>query len=526
MFSMTFYSIIIPAIVILLFQFILWIIHRHRFLQTFKRAGIKGPKPNFLTGNIKLFDTQFVFNSLDDWFEKYGDVCGYFKGDRAVLVIKDIDLIQQVFIDRFVEFPNRFKFMINLKPFDSSVLALRDLRWRQIRRIISPAFNSLKTLNANDIILRSTQQLMSLLKEPSANQSLYLMKENEKNRILIDITRMSKHFTLDIICRYAFDIQNEDFFDQNCPLFLGAEEIFSKSSDNFLIRLCLIVPWIKNMIEFICNRITLGRMIDQLVHYFNIKLAKIEQSEKTSTLLQFILKQYKLKNLKREEAIGNLLVILLAGYETTANAIAFTLFNLARNTEIQNYLRKSLDESTWNFEQSESQMKNEFLDRVIYESMRLYPPVTDFVIREPSDHISEFYELSFLNKQIKLDSHVAIQLPVWTLHHDPNLWPNPYKFDPSRDGLTCSPISTLSTDKHQRSRFFAFGLGQRSCIGGNLALAELRSVISALVLQYKINIIPEKNYEFDKNDMLKTMLIGELMKPCENIWLEFIPIEQ
>ena len=113
------------VIIYVLWKLLKWSYQRYQLLQVFRKASIQGPEPNFLFGNIRLIDKQYQWRSLDKWFDQYGHTFGYIRGDRAVLVTKNISLIKQIFIQRIRQFPNRFKMMIQLQPFSSSILALR-----------------------------------------------------------------------------------------------------------------------------------------------------------------------------------------------------------------------------------------------------------------------------------------------------------------------------------------------------------------------------------------------------------------
>jgi len=65
-----------------------------------------------------------------------------------------------------------------------------------------------------------------------------------------------------------------------------------------------------------------------------------------------------------------------------------------------------------------------YLDQVICETLRLYPPVVTFVVREVEEE-------SQIGPYL-IPPNVTLSVPVWQIHHDPNLWPDPYKFDPER----------------------------------------------------------------------------------------------
>lgn len=222
--------------------------------------------------------------------------------------------------------------------------------------------------------------------------------------------------------------------------------------------------------------------------------------------------------------VGNLMVVLFAGYETTACALSFTLFNLAKHPEIQDKLRFQLQASL-NTEGSLEQLLEqlpelncEYLDRIITETLRMYPPVIDYVIREMGANLEEVT----LKSGLKVPKHVAVQLPVWTMHHDASVWPDPYRFDPDRENL---PIGSK-----KNYAFAAFGIGQRNCIGSNLAMTEIRHLLVALVLHYRIELISDPRslyahrYRYDQNRLLEVECIAELIKAKDDIFLQLVPI--
>ena len=65
-----------------------------------------------------------------------------------------------------------------------------------------------------------------------------------------------------------------------------------------------------------------------------------------------------------------------------------------------------------------------YLDQVISETLRMYPPVVLMITREVSNdtQIGDY----------QLPAGINIQIPVWQIHHNPDVWPDPYSFDPDR----------------------------------------------------------------------------------------------
>lgn len=221
--------------------------------------------------------------------------------------------------------------------------------------------------------------------------------------------------------------------------------------------------------------------------------------------------------------------MLFAGYETSSCCLSFTLFNIAKHTEVQEKLRSELqvllnfapnDDNLEKQLEQLSELKCEYLDRIIYESLRLYPPVVDYIIREISGDLDSVT----LKCGLKVPKGVGVSYPIWQLHHDSNIWPDPYCFNPERENL---PIPGSSVKNYA---FAAFGIGQRNCIGANLAITEIKQFIAALVLQYRIELVSDPRslyahrYRYDQNRLLQVECIAELIKPKDDIFLQLVPI--
>ncbi|XP_037794087.1 cytochrome P450 4F8-like [Penaeus monodon] len=135
-------------------------------------------------------------------------------------------------------------------------------------------------------------------------------------------------------------------------------------------------------------------------------------------------------HLHRRQVVQNpAYMFVLAGYETTANAIAFTSYTLARYPQWQELcvqeLRKVMEGQEQRVLTYEQVSCLHVLERVFQETLRIYPPVPSFVTREAG--------LTREVGGVTIPSGVNVTVPVWHIHHDPALWPDPEKFDPDRD---------------------------------------------------------------------------------------------
>ena len=172
----------------------------------------------------------------------------------------------------------------------------------------------------------------------------------------------------------------------------------------------------------------------------------------------------------RDEA----LTILLAGHETTANALTFALWNVARYPEMQQKMREEVMRVCGHRPPQASDFRSlSYIERVFSESMRLYPPawvVARTAIRPYTMRTGE---------QIPKGAHlIASQLVV---HHDPRWWPDPLRFDPDR---------FLEAAKASRPKFayFPFGGGARYCIGEGFAWMEGVLMLATLLQQRELRL--------------------------------------
>ena len=182
--------------------------------------------------------------------------------------------------------------------------------------------------------------------------------------------------------------------------------------------------------------------------------------------------------LSDEEIVAQSILFLLAGYETSSNTLSFTLYRLAVNPDVQDKLRKEITEAMESSAQKplyEVAQSIEYLDCVIMEAQRLYPAAAQ-VNRE----CCKDYDLN----GIHIPAGMEIVIPLYALHHDPNAWQDPEKFDPER-------FRGPAKDARHAFQFLPFGAGPRNCIGMRFALMEIKIALIRILTKYKFVQSPE-----------------------------------
>lgn len=138
---------------------------RQRAFQYFRRLGIPGPKPHLIKGNGDKIRNQSLLpiDVMDQWQAEYGDLYGYFVGLKPYVVVKDLDMVQQVLIRDFHKFVNRPAMGIKIRPVINTLVGLRSQRWKEVRRVISPTFSRRKMRTISSTINRCVDILVEVV---------------------------------------------------------------------------------------------------------------------------------------------------------------------------------------------------------------------------------------------------------------------------------------------------------------------------------------------------------------------------
>lgn len=164
--------------------------------------------------------------------------------------------------------------------------------------------------------------------------------------------------------------------------------------------------------------------------------------------------------------IDNLATFLAAGHETTAKALTWTLYVLARAPEWQDRVREEVAAVAGSGPiTAEHIAKLALTQRVLKEAMRLYPPAP-VLSRITAD------EVTFGSYRVAPGTLIII--PIYAVHRHLKLWPDPDRFDPDR-------FLPEREATYSRMQYMPFGFGQRSCIGSAFAMIEATVLLAELV---------------------------------------------
>jgi cytochrome P450 len=170
-----------------------------------------------------------------------------------------------------------------------------------------------------------------------------------------------------------------------------------------------------------------------------------------------------------------ILTIFMAGHETTANELSWVWYLLATHPDAEARLHEELDRVLGGRMPAFADLAALTWTRmVIEETMRLYPPAHAIARRAiGEDWIGG----------ARIPPGASISISMYVTHRNPNLWPEPARFDPER-------FAPAAVACRHRFAYLPFGGGQRVCIGNSFALAEAQLIVAAVAQRYRLRLAP------------------------------------
>ncbi|CEG83600.1 hypothetical protein RMATCC62417_17491 [Rhizopus microsporus] len=199
-----------------------------------------------------------------------------------------------------------------------------------------------------------------------------------------------------------------------------------------------------------------------------------DATNKEKDLLGFMLNARDEHNLglSDENIRDQVVTFLIAGHDTTANTLAWTLYELAKNPDIQAKVLQEIADNHISYDElpTPEQISNlKYMHQVLKETLRKYPPVRA---------LSKYCKKEcILPGGYKIKSGQPCSIQVYAMHHNEKVYPEPDSFDPDR---------WTPEEEQKRSRFawLPFSTGPRACIGMAFALQEAKTVLAMLLHRF------------------------------------------
>ncbi|XP_029663901.1 cytochrome P450 9e2-like [Formica exsecta] len=429
----------------------------------------------------------FLYNYIPD--AKYLGMMEF--GTPAVL-LRDPELIKDVLVKDFEIFHDHRSFVDeSLDPlFSKNIFSLRGDRWREMRNTLSPSFTASKMKIMFDLISKCSHEFVN-----------YLVDHPELYNA-IETKQIFRRYTTDVIATTAFGISVNSMKNQDNEFYMRGIET-SKAFTGFLtmfkFMFMLAFPRFAKLFGMTGFSSTSTAEFFKRIVGETIKI-RDEQGIVRPDMIHLLM-QARDKNgpsvhkMTLDDIVSQVFIFFLAGFETSSTLMCFVAHELAVNRNIQDRVREEVQQHlAENNEVSyESLSKMTYMDMVINETLRKYPPsaVTDRLC-------TTNYELPPAQpgcKSVIVESGSVMVISIYGLHRDPKYFPNPDKFDPER-------FSEENKDNIVPYTYLPFGHGPRKCIGNRFALMETKILIAHLLQKFILKKT-EKTVEpvvYDKRD--------------------------
>ena len=438
-------------------------------------SELTGPKGIPLLGAVFKLDLPRIHQQIESWADEYGDVFRLDLVNTNQLVVTRPSLIHHIASER----PHAFKRSGRLDTVIREggvhgVFNAEGDEWKRHRAVVSKGLD-----------VRHQQQFYPEL--ASKVQVLYeKWREDAEAGHITDIQKDLLRFTVDITTLLAFGYDIDTMRQEGGVIQDHLEVIFP----TLFKRINMPISWYKlykrkQDKDFERAVAEMNKIVDVFIAEARKRLQEDpSRRENPHNLLESILLAAEEEGAFSDEEIrGNLMTLLMAGEDTTAHTLTWMIFLLLQEPEIVTEIRKEADEIIGNETFCHSYTDNQrlkYAEACSLESLR-FKPVAPIILHEAlvDCELEEF--------SIKKGQKIMTNYRYGALHDA--YFTEAKRFKPERwlKGSAC-PV-------HDMKAFSPFGGGPRYCPGRNLALLEIRSVISMLYKNFEVELAPDEKVE-------------------------------
>jgi cytochrome P450 len=406
---------------------------------------------------------------LMDVSHTYGDIAHFKFGRQNVYLLNHPDYIEDVLVTNYKNFIKSRGLQVSKRLLGNGLVTSEGEYHDQQRRLIQPTFYPKRVKSYTDIMVK---------------QAL-IMCNNWHDETILDIHKEMKNLTLAIICKTVLGYDVEPEHDEVGDSLLTCMKYFNRLLMPFgeLIEKIPLLPINKGFQE---AKSDLDSIVYRMIKEHRKKLdeghEKQEDDDLLLTLLQAQDEEAGIGRMTDLQLRDEVMTIFLAGHETTTNALTWTYYLLSENPRTETRLQEELNSVFGNNRRTitvDDVPRLEYTEKILTESMRLYPPAWALGRQVIDDYKVGGYTIP---------KGSIILMSQYVMHHDPRYFSDPDRFYPER---------WTEDFKKQIPRFsyFPFGGGIRGCIGEPFAWLEAILLIATISRQWRMKHVPSHKVE-------------------------------
>ncbi|GMI76293.1 cytochrome P450, family 81, subfamily D, polypeptide 5 [Hibiscus trionum] len=417
-----------------------------------------------------------LYHSLS---QKYGPVFSLRLGSRLLVVVSSSTVAEECFTKNDVVLANRPKLIMG-KHFGYNYTTVSTSsygdHWRNLRRIGAIEIFSSSRLNA----------FASVRKDEVRRLLVKLSRDSRRGFAKVELKSMLSDLTFNNIMRmvagkryYGDQVTNEDEAKEFREVIA---ETFRNGGAATPADFLPAVNWFggfENKVKKI------GKKLDGLLQKLIDEHRCTEwKKNKTSMIDHLLSLQQSDPRYYSDEIIkGLILVLILAGTDTTAVTLEWAMSNLLNHPEVLNKAKAEIESEIGdeNLIDEPDVSKLKYVQSIVLETLRLYPALPLLIPHMPSS------DCSIGGYEVPRGTIVLVN--AWSIHRDPNSWEDPTSFKPER-------FERLEGNGESGShKLMAFGLGRRTCPGAGLAQRVVGLTLGALIQCFEWERVDHKEID-------------------------------
>lgn len=374
-----------------------------------------------------------------------------------LFVVNDPKEVRKIMIDNVKEFPKSDMLHELLKPLlGVSIFTTNGEVWKKQRELLRPSFEMTRISKVFDLMSSAAADMMDRFRKyPDGS--------------IVEVDEHMTFVTADVIFRTIMSSKLDEIKGKEI---LHAFVTFQEETARTAIRKFFCVPqWLSNILGE-NKRMKAGAVIRKSLSDIIKPRYENYESDTYCDILSSLLHTVDASSGERfsfEEILDQVSMLFLAGHETTASSLTWTLYCLSLDQDAQQKAYNEIISINKDGKFSISDIKDmKYLTNVFKEALRLYPPVGFFARQSKG-------EAKIRDKVLQKGSGVVVA--PWLIHRHDDFWNAPHEFRPDRHN-----------ENIPKEKYMPFGLGERICIGQGFAMQEAIIILANILREFKLEL--------------------------------------
>lgn len=414
-----------------------------------------GPPGHFLLGNLREFRRD-VLGLVTEAAATYGDIVRCRLGPKVVHLINHPDPIAQVLQKRAANYDKNTRSSAAIRAISGdSLLTCNGAKWKLQRRMDQPAFHHHRIAGFAGTMTMEAGAMVNRWRENPTGSAL-------------DIASEMARLTYSIVGRTLFSFNTgEDSETVEKAMRVILPHVFARLGN--IINPPGWLPTPANR-RFTRSLADVDRVVYRIIEEHRRAQEAGDPNEDLLAMLMDMRDGETDAGLTDTQLRNETITFLLAGHETTANALTWIFHLVSLHPEVEARLIEEIDTVLGGRTPVlEDVPKLIYTGAVIREAMRLYPPIWIIERRVIEDDVIGGYTVP---------AGSAVVISPYALHRHPAFWERPEEFDPTRF-LGAAPAA-----------YIPFGAGPRFCIGNEFALLEAHLITAMILQSFRLCAVP------------------------------------